>query len=92
VTNISLVLFNKLFRQFIQLVEIVAAVRDFIGLETQPSNHLLDFLEIYILFLLRVGVIEAEVANTVVVLCKAEVDLAMKSECESKYAFSQNSR
>ena len=74
VTHIRLIPPNQLHRQIIQLLKVVARVRDLPRLVPQPPDHLEDALEVARLLLLRVRVVVAEVALAVVVRGEAEVD------------------
>ncbi len=57
-----------------QLLEIVGRIVDVPPLVTQPFDILQDGVNIFHILLHRVGVIEAEVADTAIFLCNPEID------------------
>ena len=57
-----------------QLLEVVAGIVDICPLESQPLDIVLDTLDILCIFFDRVGVVEAEVANTAIFLGESEVN------------------
>jgi hypothetical protein len=74
VAHVGAILLDQLLGQLVQLVEVVAAVRDLPRLEAQPLDDVEDAGEVLLLLLLRVGVVVAQVALALVVFGEAEVD------------------
>lgn len=65
---------NELLSKVVQLLEVVRRVGDLVGLETQPLNGLSNGSEEPLLLSLGVGVVESQVALSVVELGVAKVD------------------
>ena len=73
-TDIRLITFDKLDSKLIQLLEVIARVRDLPRLEAQPPHSLQDALEILSLLCLWIGIVVAQVASAVVERGIAKVD------------------
>ena len=71
--HIGFALFDEADSEVVELLEIVACVIDIAPLKAQPLDILHDRVHILYIFLHGVGVVEAEVANAVVLLCDTEV-------------------
>lgn len=59
-TDIRLPFLRQLHRQLIQSREVITRIRDLPRLETQPSDHLKNGIEVYAFFAGWVGVVESE--------------------------------
>ena len=73
VVHVGETVHNQLLRPFIKLVEVVGGIVLLGPLKAEPRNIFLDGIHVLHIFLDRVGVIEAEVAETVVFFCNSEV-------------------
>ena len=71
--HISLTLLDKTDSQVIELLEVIRSIIDIAPTESEPSDILLDGIDVFYIFLDRVGVIETEVADAVVFLGDTEV-------------------
>ena len=74
VIHIGQALLDQLDCILVQLLEIIRCPAHLaVPLEAQPAHILLDRLRIFLAFLFRVGVVEAQVAFAVVILRQAEI-------------------
>ena len=71
--HISLALLDKTDSEIVELLEIVGGIIDITPTESEPSDILLDGIDVFYIFFNRVGVIETQVANTIVLLGDTEV-------------------
>ena len=74
IVDISQTFFNKLYGTFINEIKIARSVKALIPLKAEPLNILLNRLDIFHIFFLRVGVVKAQVANAAVFFRGAEID------------------
>ena len=72
--NVGAALLDEPYGKVPELLEIVAGIVNICPLETKPLNIVLDALDIFCIFLDRVGVVEAQVALTAIFLGQSEVD------------------
>ena len=73
-TYVALVPLDQLDRKLVQLVEVVARIRDLPRLVAKPAHRLQDALKVAALLRLRVRVVEAQVTSPAVVRRVPEVD------------------
>ena len=73
VADVGLALLDELDGPFVDLLEIIRRVVEPVPLEADPADILHDGIDVLLLFLLRVGIIEAQVAGAAVLLGGAEV-------------------
>jgi hypothetical protein len=64
----------QLLGQLVQAIEIVAAMCDLVWLKTKPVNDVQDTREELFVLLLRIRVVVAEEADSIVMLCESKVD------------------
>ena len=72
--NIGATLFNKVYGEVPELLEIVGGVEDVAPFETEPLDVLLYGLDVLMALLDRVSVVETEITDTAVSLGDAEVE------------------
>ena len=70
---ICLSLLNEPNGKLVELVEVVRSVVYVSPLESQPFDVLLDSLYVFGVFLLRIGVVEAQVTHAAELLCHTEI-------------------
>ena len=74
IVYIGLAVFNELYSKFVQLLKVVGSIEHpLIPAKAQPFYILLDGIHILHIFLDRICVIKAEIAQAVVLLCQAEI-------------------
>ena len=71
--DVSLAFFDEAHGEVPELWEIVGGMADFAPLETEPSDVVLDGVDVFGVFFLRIGVVETEVADTTNLLSHSEV-------------------
>ena len=60
---------------FVQLVEIVRRMGDFVGFEAEPGDHVINSGKELLLFLLRIRVVVTQETDALVVASVTEVDV-----------------
>ena len=69
---------DQVFGHVVQLVEVVAGIVQVFCLllpaETQPLDRIDDRVDVFLLFLFRIGVVEAQVAAAAVIAREAEIE------------------
>jgi len=74
IVHIGQALVDELDREVVQGIEIIRGpAHRAVPLETEPAHVILDGLRVFLALLLRVGVVEAQVAGALVILREAEV-------------------
>ena len=64
IVNVGIAIVNELDRPLVELIEVVGSVVKTIPLKAQPVDVLHDGVDVLLLFLLRIGIVEAEVRFT----------------------------
>lgn len=73
VAHVGLLAADEFLSKLVQALEVIARVCDFCGREAEPCDYLFGRCDVYLLFGLRVRVVEAQVALPAVEARKAEI-------------------
>ena len=67
--------FDQADSEFVKLVKVVGGiVKPVLPIEAQPSHILFDRLNIFLFFLCRIGIVESQVAEAVVIFCQSKIE------------------
>ena len=74
IVDVSLAVFDQLDRPLIELIEIIRRVEKAVPLEAQPPHVVLDRVDVFGLFFLGIGVVEAQVGVAAEFVGEAEIE------------------
>ena len=74
IVDVSLAIFDQLDRPFVELVEIIGSIEEAVPVEAKPLDVFHDGVDVLDIFLLRIGVVEAQVGMSAELVGETEVE------------------